>query len=331
VVRLRRAPGSETRIFFASDLHGSEAAFRKFLRAASFYGAEALVFGGDLMGKALVPVVRDGGGWRARFLGEDQAFDDDGLRAFARRVEATGLYWRAMDREEYEALRADPLLLGALFRDLAAQRLAAWLAVAEERLAGTGVRMYLTGGNDDEPAVLAVLDAHRGDHVVACEGKVVDLDGRHTMITVGWSTPTPWGTPREASEEDIARAIEVSVARVPDPGRCLFNVHVPPADSPLDQCVRVEPPSAPGELPRPVRVNGRPVLTHVGSRAVREAILAYQPLAGLHGHVHESPGRVRLGRTECFNPGSEYGQGLLLGVILTLRDGRVVGYQHTSG
>src|SRR5207253_1129337 len=158
-------------------------------------------FGGDLMGKLFVPIVRDGGDGvlRARFGGEDHAFDRDGLSGFTAALERGGAYWRVMSRDEYAAALDDPLQQVGLFQAEASARLAAWLALAEERLAGTGVRLFLTGGNDDDPAVLEELDRHDGEHVVASEGRIVELDGEHTMITVGWSTETPWNTPREAS------------------------------------------------------------------------------------------------------------------------------------
>ncbi|MGH2679594.1 MAG: metallophosphoesterase family protein, partial [Actinomycetota bacterium] len=187
----------------------------------------------------------------------------------------------------------------------------------------------LTGGNDDDPAVLETLERHDGDHVVSSEGRLVELDGEHTMITVGLSTPTPWDTPREASEDEIARAIDAAVATVTDVGRCVFNLHCPPKDTPIDTCLKLE--ARPGELPRPVREGGRFVTTGGGSAAVREAIERYQPLVGLHGHIHESGGRFRIGRTQTFNPGSEYGQGVLQGVIVSLKRGRLVSYQHTTG
>ena len=87
----------------------------------------------------------------------------------------------------------------------------------------------------------------------------------------------------------------------------------------------------PGRLPRPIREAGRFVTTSGGSLAVREAIERLQPLVGLHGHIHESPGRLKLGRSYCFNPGSEYQQGRLEGVLLRLDGARVAAYQHTSG
>jgi uncharacterized protein len=318
-----------TRVFYAADIHGSQVTFRKFLAAATFYDVDALVFGGDLMGKALVPIVSENGRFRASFQGRDERFDADGLEPFTRSVEQPGFYWRVFDRDEFEAVEADPIAKHGLFHELASARLDEWLALAEERLAGTGVRLYVTGGNDDEPTVLETLDRHGGEHVVASEGRLVELDGEHTMITVGLSTPTPWDTPREATEEEIAAAIETAVAEVPDVSRCVFNLHCPPKDTPIDTCLKLE--VRPGELPRPIREAGRFVTTGGGSDAVREAIERYQPLVGLHGHIHESGGRFRIGRTQTFNPGSEYAQGVLQGVIVSLRDARLVSYQHTQG
>jgi uncharacterized protein len=324
-----RSKGRPTRLFFAADLHGSQPTFRKFLRAAAFYGCDALVFGGDLMGKALVPIVRSNGVFHTRFQDRDHEFEKDGMDAFTRSVELPGFYWHVFEPDEYEAMKDDELARLALFQRLASERLAEWISLAEDRLNGRGVRMYLTGGNDDEPAMLEVLDRHDGPNVIACENRVVELDDEHTMITVGLSTVTPWDTPREASEEVIAAAIDRSAETVPDVGRCVFNLHCPPKDTPIDTCLKLE--KVPGELPKPIRVAGRFLTTGGGSVAVREAVGRYQPLVALHGHIHESAGRFRLGRTQCFNPGSEYVQGTLNGWIVSLEGGQLSGYQHTSG
>jgi uncharacterized protein len=324
-----RSKGSPTRVFFAADIHGSQLVFKKFLKAAEFYGVDALVFGGDLMGKALVPIVREGDTFRARFQDRDEEFGPEGLDAFTRSVEMPGFYWKVFDPDEHVAVEADPLAKHGLFHQLATARLAEWIELAEERLAGTGVRLYVTGGNDDEPTVLETLDRHEGEQVVASEGRLVQLDEEHTMITVGLSTPTPWDTPREASEEEIHAAIKATVSEVPDVSRCVFNLHCPPKDTPIDTCLKLE--VVPGQLPRPIRSGGRFLTTGGGSRAVREAIERYQPLVGLHGHIHESGGRFRIGRTQTFNPGSEYVQGVLQGVIVSLKKGKLVSYQHTQG
>jgi Icc-related predicted phosphoesterase len=324
---LRRRSG--TVVFFAADLHGSTPAWRKFVNAASFYGADALVFGGDLMGKALVPIVRREGRLRAEVGGRTVEVEPSDLRTVTERIEVAGHYWKVVDPDERAALAADPLLVEGEVQSLARERLRSWIALARERLDGTHVRVFLTGGNDDAPAVLDVLDEENDDRVVASEGKAVDLDDEHQMVTVGMSTPTPWDTAREASEDEIARAIGETLGGVRDRSRCVFNLHCPPKDTILDRCLKVE--ARPGELPRPVREAGRFVTTGGGSVAVREAIRRDQPLVALHGHIHESPGRLRIGRTSCFNPGSEYQQGGLEGVLLRLDADRVAAYQHTSG
>jgi len=119
---------------------------------------------------------------------------------------------------------------------------------------------------------------------------------------------------------------------VPDPARCVFNLHCPPKDSLLDRCPKLDTSRMDqGELPKPVLERGRMVMTSGGSAAVREAISTYQPVVGLHGHIHESAGRMKLGRTPSFNPGSDYDKGILQGVIVSIRGGAVVSYQHTSG
>jgi Icc-related predicted phosphoesterase len=328
---LKRSPRTRpTRLFFAADIHGSEPTFRKFIAAAQFYEADVLVFGGDLMGKAIVPIVDQGSEtYKTGFQGDVREVEGpDALAALVASIERAGFYWSVVEPDEYQTFNDDPAAVERLFVRLARERLAAWIRFAEDRLAGTATRCFLTGGNDDTPDVLTVLDEGAGARVLPSEGLVLDLDGRHTMITVGYSTPTPWDTPREANEAEISRMIDASVSMVPDPSRCVFNVHCPPLDSGLDRCVKVD--SSTG-VPSRVTVGGQPVYVGGGSRAVRDAISAYQPVVGLHGHIHESPGRITYGRTRCFNPGSEYGQGVLDGVIVSIRDGQLVGYQHTSG
>ncbi len=70
---------------------------------------------------------------------------------------------------------------------------------------------------------------------------------------------------------------------------------------------------------------------HTGSTAVRNSIEKHAPLLGLHGHIHESKGFVRLGRTLCLNPGSEYADGILRGALVILGDGKVREFLLASG
>ena len=289
--RKGRAGGQPTRIFYATDIHGSEPTFRKFLNAARFYQVDALVFGGDLMGKLLVPVVKDGReGWRASLQGMQHHLQGrDELEAFTRRLETLGFYWKEMDSDEYAWYEDHQERIDALFDELARERLASWVELAEDRLAGTGVRVYLCGGN---------------------------------------STPTPWQTPRERTDDEIGRLIDDLVAGLADPSRAVFNFHCPPLDSGLDTCMKLDASVWP---PAPIMENGQPVYYGAGSASVRRALERYQPVVGLHGHIHESRGVARYGRTPALNPGSEYGEGVLHGVIVAIRAGQVIGWQFTSG
>jgi uncharacterized protein len=322
--------GEPTRIFYACDIHGSEPTYRKFLNAAKFYEVDALVFGGDLMGKLLIPIVRDAeGSYRARLQGQNHHIrTEDEMTLFKRTLQTLGFYWQEMDPEEYRTYEGDQDRIDDLFDVLAKERLAEWVTLAEERLAGTGVRAYLCGGNDDTDEVLSALEEAPQDRVVNAENGVVPIDDEHVLVTVGYSTPTPWETPREKTEPEMAEAIEKVTADLPDTSRAVFNFHCPPLDSSLDTCMKLDASVWP---PTPVLQNRQPVYYGAGSRSVSDALERYQPAVGLHGHIHESRGMTRYGRTPAFNPGSEYGEGVLRGLIVAVKGGRVVGHQFTSG
>jgi len=328
--RKKATPTSKpTRLFYACDIHGSEPTYRKFLNAAKFYEVDALVFGGDLMGKLLIPIVRDAGTtWRARLQGQNHVIHGDvEMKRFEKNLQTLGFYWQEMDPEEYRTYEGNQDNIDGLFDVLAKERLKEWVGLAEERLAGTHVRVYLCGGNDDTDEVLTALDEAQ-DRVVSCENRVVELDDEHVLATVGYSTPTPWETPRERSEEQIGDVIEALVKDIPDPSAAVFNFHCPPLNSSLDTCLRLDASVWP---PTPVIENGQPVYYGAGSQAVTDALEKYQPTAGLHGHIHESRGSTKFGRTPAYNPGSEYGEGVLRGLIVAIRGGEVIGQQFTSG
>ncbi|HSB90844.1 MAG TPA: hypothetical protein VLD63_12555 [Anaerolineales bacterium] len=325
-----KARTEKTVLFFATDVHGSERTWRKFINAGKFYNANVLVMGGDIIGKLAIPIIREkNGGYRATLQGRVEHYASEAdLKSLLDRIGTLGFYSRVMDDDEFHQLQADPQAVDGLFHTLARQRLESWIQLAQERLAGTGIRCYITGGNDDYTDVLAVLPRGGDGQVLACEGEVLTIDEHHTMASLGISTPTPWHTPREVSEDELARAIEGLVASVPDLRQCIFNFHDPPNDSTLDTCPMLDWTTDP---PTPIVKAGQVVMHGAGSRSVRSAVETHQPMMGLHGHIHESAGVVRIGRTVCVNPGSEYGEGVLRGCLATLGEGKVEGYQLTSG
>ncbi|HLC04619.1 MAG TPA: hypothetical protein VJK02_16415 [Anaerolineales bacterium] len=325
-----RPTKKSTHLFFATDVHGSERTFRKFINAGKFYKADVLVMGGDIIGKMAIPIIREGNGhYRATLQGTQEHLETEAeLEKLTERIGILGFYGKIMDEDEYRALASDESAVDAMFHELARTRLESWLELSESRLAGTGIKCFITGGNDDYPDVLEALNREGAESVFGCESQLIALDEQHTMISLGTSTPTPWKTPREVSDEELGVMIDDLVGQVDDLSRCVFNFHDPPIDSTLDTCPMLDWTTDP---PSQIVKAGQVVLHGAGSRSVRQAIETHQPLLGLHGHIHESPGIMKIGSTVCANPGSEYAEGVLRGVLMNLADGKIESYQLTSG
>ncbi len=321
--------GPQYRIFFATDVHGSEPTFRKFINAAKAYGVDALILGGDISGKMLIPIIDLGRGkYTATLQGNTISMSTDELTAFEKKLAALGFYFGVMDQPQYDRCVQDASEVDRLFLEKAGERLTGWIRLAEERLAGTDVRCYITGGNDDHNQLVDLLQREARGPVVACENQVIALQDDYLMVSLGYSNPTPWKTPREITEEELRSKIEQVFEGVEDCTKVVFNMHVPPVDSTLDTCPMLDTSTDP---PTVISSGGEPVMFGAGSPAVADAIKKYQPLLSLHGHIHESRGVVKIGRTTAVNPGSEYGEGILRGAIINLQGDRVKNAQLTSG
>ena len=322
--------GKRVRIFFMTDVHGSERTYRKFINSAKFYKVDHLVMGGDIEGKYLVPIVDEGGGHYRVTLQEElfKLNGTDELKGVQDRIETLGFYYTVVSEDEIRAMQEDKSLVDAAFKKEAHARLQRWIALADERLADTDIKCYVTGGNDDPQELVDLLEASQSDHVINCEGRIVTLDDTFPMANCGYSNPTPWDTPRETDEETLEKYLEESLQGIDDFENAIFNFHVPPYDSTLDDCPKLDWATDP---PSPVIVAGVAQSAPAGSRAVRNVIERHQPLLVLTGHIHESRGLVKIKRSTIVNPGSEYGEGILRGCILTLEPGKIVGYQMTSG
>jgi Icc-related predicted phosphoesterase len=315
--------GRTARLCFVTDVHGSERCFKKFLNAGKFYDVQYLILGGDITGKTLVPIERSNGCWRARY-GDHQYADltVNQRDELAQLIRDNGQYPVIGERDELLALFADDRR-EQTFREVVVESMRRWMELADERLAGSGIRCFVTPGNDDFWEIDDVLRA--SEVVELVEGSCVRLDDTHEMITTGFSNITPWATPREEDEDALARRIDAMFAQVEDPTGLVAVLHCPPRGTELDQAPMVD-----SELR--VKMSGSEVrMGPVGSVAVRDFIRECQPLLGLHGHVHESKAAQRIGRTLCLNPGSEYTSGILNCALVTLYDDAEPGYQFTSG
>src|SRR5579884_1718123 len=281
------------RIYYAGDIHGSEKCWRKFLNAAAFYEADVLILGGD-----------------------------EALAELEKRIRFNGFYPYRCSRDEYERLAADEAYREQVVSRAIVTELERWLELADEKLAGSEVRCLVMPGNDDEFEIDSVLA--RSQQVENPDGRVVRL-GEYQLLSSAWANPTPWDSPRELPEAELAARLEALAGDLEDDVPAIFNLHCPPYDSGLDLA-----PQLTDDL-RVVTKGGEQVLQPVGSRAVRELIERRQPLLGLHGHIHESRHAATLGRTLCLNPGSAYSEGVVDGVLVDLDGDRVVRHQFVQG
>jgi hypothetical protein len=311
------------RLFFATDIHGSDVCWRKFLNAGAFHHADVLIMGGDMTGKAMIPIIGSNGRWEVTVQEQRHVLEGEAeLTAMEKRISDRGYYPVRVSPDELAAMAADQSLVDTRFRSEMLRGIERWMAVATEKLAGTGIRCIVSPANDDIFEVDPIIDA--APAVELGEGNVFDLAG-FTLLSLGYANPTPWDTWRELPEEQLRVRIDELVERAPDPRKAIFNFHAPPYNSNLD--------SAP-KLDAQMRyVAGGQALVPVGSRAVRESILHYGPVLSLHGHIHEGRGAVKLGRTLAVNPGSVYEDGVLAAAIVDLdeKKGAVRNYLLING
>ncbi|MEA2146260.1 MAG: uncharacterized protein QOG59_1847 [Solirubrobacteraceae bacterium] len=303
-----------TRIYIASDFHAAEKAWRKFLNAISMniYKSDVALLAGDLTGKAIVPIVQRNGHYETELFGVHRvARDDDELVKLERDIADVGFYSFVTEAAEAERLATDEAGRDELLHRLMNDRVQAWLTLATERLAQSQTPLYLIPGNDDDFAIDPILNQD-GFAPVNADGKVLDIPGDLQLLASGWSNHTPWQTPREETEEDLFHRLDGLAAQVRDPRKAIFMIHVPPHDSGLDTAPILD------ENLRPTISAGDVLRGPVGSTAVREVIEKYQPVLAVHGHIHESGGERKIGKTVCINPGSEANHGILRGYLVDI-------------
>jgi Icc-related predicted phosphoesterase len=312
--------GKQIRIFFVTDIHGSNLCYRKFLNALKAYNVDVGILLGDLTGKVLIPLVeKTGGGWETTLMGSyTEISTQEELEKLKKTIEMMGYYWVHLTRDEFSHYQADPKEVDHLFNHLMLERLQSWISLADERLNGTSYKVYMAPGNDDHMEVDRVIEDSAV--IVNCNNNKV-MVGDHEMVTFAWTNPTPWNTPREKPDEELEPMLEELIAKVNDKSNAIFNFHAPPYGFALDLA-----PELNKDL---VQAADRKI--HVGSRAVAKMIQKYQPLIGLHGHIHESRGAQKIKRTMIINPGSEYSEGILKGALIVLEKGKVKDYVFTSG
>ncbi|GAB4503585.1 MAG: metallophosphoesterase [Anaerolineales bacterium] len=311
------------RLFFATDVHGSEICWKKFVSAAKFYEVDTLILGGDMTGKAIVPIIAQGGDkYKVTLLEQESILEgQEAVEKMCATIQNRGYYPYVTTPDEVNEISSTPGRSDALFLEQVMATVSRWMDYADTKLAGTGIRCFVCPGNDDIFEIDAAIAASKT--VRSVEGQVIQLDEHHEMVSSGWTNPTPWDTHREEPDEALLQRIETIIAQAKDPGNAIFNLHAPPYGSGLD-----EAPELTSDL-RPAYA-GRS-LVPVGSKSVLAVIDKYQPILGLHGHIHEGKGTRKYKKTLCINPGSMYEQGVLHGAVIELKPNKVGNYVLTTG
>jgi Icc-related predicted phosphoesterase len=316
---------ANTRIFFTTDLHGSQSVFTKFLNAAKFYKADVIIVGGDITGKMIVPVLNmPGGKYKAQYLGSEMILNtDEELAKFKKLVHSSGFYIHETTEEQMREFNENPKKVDELFLNVTMARIEEWVKIADEKLRGSKVQCFIMPGNDDRFEIDEPLK--HSERIINPEG-TIQMIGGHEMISTGHANVTPWHCPRDMEEKDLEARIDTMASKLAKPSNAIFCFHVPPYDSGLDTA-----PVLDTELRPKLDPSGGLKMGPVGSTAVRKSIEKYQPLMGLHGHIHESRAATKIGRTLCLNPGSEYGEGILRGVVIVMDEEKVKDYAFTQG
>ncbi|MFZ5427387.1 MAG: metallophosphoesterase [Thermodesulfobacteriota bacterium] len=133
-------------------------------------------------------------------------------------------------------------------------------------------------GNMDHESVQEWLDG-RG---MGIHARTVELAPGLGLMGVGWSGPTPFGTPSEVPDGQLAEWLEMAHDMARGFERLVLVSHTPPYGTKTD-----------------VTGSG----AHVGSRAVRDFIEKTQPEVCITGHIHEARSVDAIGRTMVINPG----------------------------
>jgi Icc-related predicted phosphoesterase len=313
------------RIFFASDIHGSEICFKKFLNAAEFYKCDVIILGGDITGKFIVPVYDLGDHYICKRGGREEILTNrEQLENNLQRIRDSGSYPYLTTRENWEDIIKDTSKMEQVFDELVKESIRKWINYAEIKLEGKKVKCFVMPGNDDSYSIDPILN--QSTVIINPNEKVVEISDKIQMLSLGYSNITPWRCPRDISEEEIEEKITKLMGSIDRGSQLIYCIHVPPYDSGIDSAPELDENMKPRVGP-----GGQLMVMPVGSKAVRRSIEVYQPLLGLHGHIHEARGFTKIGKTMCFNPGSEYHEGILRGVLIQIENNKVKDFIFTSG
>jgi len=319
----KKSDAEKIRILYTTDLHGAELVWRKSISAAKIYNADALVVGGDITGKMLIPIVRIGDDtYEYYFMKKVHRIKKDNLKKTIDKIYSMGYYPRVMDEDEYRELSSNKHKLDELFLNVMKDTLIRWLNIAAEKLP-ENIQLVVTLGNDDKLELDDVVRKHPRVHYT--EGEIIYIKDKYEFFGCSWVNPTPWNSPREEEEERLYDRLNKYWSGIKNPETAILGIHAPPYQTKIDEAPLLD------ENFNPVIRAGHLVKVPVGSKAVKKFIKEKQPLLVLSGHIHESPGAIKIGRTWVVNPGSEYSEGIFKGFLIDIRDKEIIALRRIEG
>jgi len=316
----------QNKIFFSTDVHGATALWKKWLKIPELYNINVLMLCGDLTGKTLIPIIDQGNGSHVVFYAGQNIIlkTQQEIIDMESKLADMGAYSLRCDGEKIQQLKSNHEEVEKIIQEKAQQRLIQWLDLLVKTIDTNKIKVIVMPGNDDDYSIDPVIQSYEDKGIIWCLDRVImfaDLE----IISLAHVNPTPWDTPREAGEKQITGMIKKLVKQLRDPGKSIFNFHAPPYKTRIDLAPDLD------RNKKPIVVGGQVCMIHAGSRAVKKAIETYQPLLGLHGHIHESSGVEKIRNTICINPGSEYGEGILRGYVIEVSHHKVENHWRIEG
>src|SRR3989442_8684730 len=207
------------KIFFVTDIHGSEICWRKFLNAGPFYGTDIVIVGGDITGKAMVPIVERGGRWETTLQDFHEVLDtEEEVREIETEIQNRGYYPIRISQEEYLHMQEDEDAVDKRFKEVMIEGTERWISMADEKLGGKVTRVIVCPANDDMFEIDPVL---KSGQVVEMGGEEpLELEG-FQMVSFGWTNPTPWNTFRELPDDELGQQVDRILEKVTDPSRTI--------------------------------------------------------------------------------------------------------------
>jgi Icc-related predicted phosphoesterase len=300
------------RLVAVSDLHGSNTCFRKCLRLVDETRADLLVIAGDFLGKGVVLYHRTSKGVSYSF-GDDhiKRTSEPQFQELKREWADVGFYPMEVSEDSMHEDHLDAHISSG------ARRLSQWFDYGMKTRPKLPV--IVIPGNDDFEPIVDVLNEHPWS--VNVDGRTIEMLG-YEFFGLGYSTMTPWSTPRELTELQIFERLSSLTENLSKTDRGIGVVHTPPFDCGLDSVPELErlhdgtlQVTGSGEVP-------------CGSRALRTFIERVSPMLIICGHCHSSSGVSKIGSTICVNPGSGSQYGALFAQLVVLEGERIVGDQR---